>query len=409
MKSGKITLFCLLLLGVLPLLNGQSSQYKQTMKTLKAELVVAETKEQFIALKNKYNRVAVVETAEWLPCYYETFCTLAWAFEEKDATLKQQLAAQVEAQLDALKSTPGHGGEVDVLRGRWLQLRSSLPTENFMQVGMEMYGVIPQITERYPQNPRGWILLGELIVNAPKGFMGYSQKDAQSAFQKAADLLDGVNELDHIQPTWGSEIVQGYLQRFGANSTPVSKAPAANPYELLDAFYDTPSRLSLEAATTAFGEKRAAHPKDYVWSYHYAFCLAKQAMSVADLTKVDGYCDLAEEALQAIPTSAPQDEVLCLKALITVTRIRVDYQKRGAKYYMESEGLLTKAMAANADNPRAYYLKGQNQYNLPAMLGGGAAAAKPYFEKCKTIAETTETNPNIRWGYQESVNLLVKI
>lgn len=264
MKSGKIAVFYLLLLGSLPMLNGQSSQYKQTMKALKAELVAAETKDQFIALKNKYNRVAAVETSEWLPCYYETYCTLAWAFEEKDPALKQQLAAQVEVQLEALKSTPGHGGEVDVLRGRWLQLRSSLPTENFMQIGMEMYGVIPQITERYPQNPRGWILLGELIINAPKGFMGYSQKDAQSAFQKAADLLDGVDELEQIQPTWGGQIAHGYLQRFGANSTPAPKAPAAkaNPYELLDAFYDTPSRLSLEAATAAFAEKRAAHPKD---------------------------------------------------------------------------------------------------------------------------------------------------
>lgn len=409
MKSGKITLLCLLLLGSLTLLEAQSSQYKQTMKTLKAELVTAKTKEQFVGLKNKYNRVAAVETSEWLPCYYETFCTIAWAFEEKDPTIKQQLSAQIETQLETLKNTPNPDGEIDVLHGRWLQLKSSLPSENFMQVGIEMYGVIPQITERYPKNPRGWILLGELIINAPKGFMGYSQKDAQSAFQKASDLLEGVNELEQIGPTWGQDAAHGYLQRFGAAPTPPAKSPAANSYELLDIFYDTQSGLSLEEATAKFAEKRIAHPKDYVWTYHYVFCLAKQALAVADLTKVDGYCNLGDEALLGMPAEAPQDEVLCLKALLTAIRIRVDFQARGLTNYTQSEALLAKATAINANNPRIYYLKGRNQYQLPAMMGGGAASARPYFEKCKTLAETTTGNPYIRWGHQESINWLVKI
>ncbi|MEZ4986055.1 MAG: hypothetical protein R2795_13635 [Saprospiraceae bacterium] len=405
MKSVKLIITMLFLAGLFVGLHAQTRQYHQTMKTLKAQLIKAEKKDAFIALRNQFNRIALVETEEWLPCYYETFCTLAWAFEEEDETIKAKLANEIGVQLEALEESNGEPDEVAVLKGRWLQLRSGLPGENFMQIGLQLYNVIPPITEKYPDNPRGWLLLGELIINAPKGFMGYSEQDAINAFLKSKSLLKGVDEHQVLAPTWGLSIANAHLTRLGANPKEVAPATGDNSYDLLDQYYAPNGGISHEKAIGLFEEKSKAFPSDYIWKYHHVFSIIQTALNCENIAQVDPYCDQAEALLAELPEDTPKDEVLCLNALLQVTRIRVSFQKRGLKYYMASETMLNQAFNINPNNPRIQFLKGQNQKNLPKEMGGGATSAQPYFEKCKELSALASNNPNIRWGCKESVNL----
>lgn len=398
------------------------NNYEQTMQSLKLAYEAAKTKADFVELKNKYNRVAAVETQEWLPCYYEILCTLAWAFEESDDVQKAKLANQIDLMINELETITGDNVEVLVLRGRLLQLKSGIPTENRMQIGLALFETIGGIVQKYPDNPRGLLLMGEIIIYSPKNFMGYSHQQGLDYIRRSAALLKEVKHTDSIYPSWGYDIAQGYLSLYDPQEKATEPTPATAPTpaaaspaqgsrdKVLESFYDTDTPLDFAAEEAQFAQLIAKDPNNYVWHYHRAFCLVQLAYNAKDAKLIDEYCDRAETALKDMPADVPQDELLCLQALVKVTRIKVDYNSRGLPYYIESESLLDQAIKINPANPRAHYLKGQNQRYLPKDFGGGMASAKVHFEKSKDLFENQSQPDNgIRWGYGEVSKILAKI
>ena len=140
---------------------------------------------------------------------------------------------------------------------------------------------------------------------------------------------------------------------------------------------------------------------DWIPYYYSSLCLINIARR-SELDKVDEYCDKADTYLKEADKLDPNNsEVYCLKALSTSTRIKVNYEDRGFRYVTLSNSLLEKAESLNDSNPRALYLKGMNTINLPAMLGGGHEAARPYFEKALILFNEQiklEETVNPHWG-----------
>jgi hypothetical protein len=64
-------------------------------------------------------------------------------------------------------------------------------------------------------------------------------------------------------------------------------------------------------------------------------------------------------------------------------------------------------MALNPQNPRAPFLQGMYTLNMPEFYGGGAARAKPLFEKAATLFEQPVSDallPN--WGKETNAYFL---
>jgi hypothetical protein len=74
----------------------------------------------------------------------------------------------------------------------------------------------------------------------------------------------------------------------------------------------------------------------------------------------------------------------------------------------KQETALDKAIKADPNNPRIYYLNGQTLMNTPEAFGGGKAVAKKLFEKSlelyKTFKPASPFHPN--WGKEEAEQLL---
>lgn len=123
----------------------------------------------------------------------------------------------------------------------------------------------------------------------------------------------------------------------------------------------------------------------------------------------DTYAEQAENLLNKADSLSPgNSEISTVKAMIATLRMIVNPMQRFMKYGMEIESQLKAAMEQDPNNPRPYYLKGQNLKNTPAQFGGGCDAAKQFLETAKekfdTFKPASELHPS--WGKERNAMLI---
>ncbi|MBD2716497.1 hypothetical protein KBK19_15755 [Microvirga sp. STR05] len=129
----------------------------------------------------------------------------------------------------------------------------------------------------------------------------------------------------------------------------------------------------------------AVAPQDWLPRYYqaYARVIACFVTKEGDEAK-DKYLDQADAALaQARKLRGDESEVSALQAYIYQGRIMVSPMTRFMAYGGKVEDALTQAQTANPQNPRVLLLRGNNLYFRPKMVGGGAEAAKPFYDQAK--------------------------
>jgi hypothetical protein len=157
----------------------------------------------------------------------------------------------------------------------------------------------------------------------------------------------------------------------------------------------------------------AARPTDWLPRYYLAYEAVHQAFLGGDATAKDAALDRAQTDLdraRQLP-AADESELLCLQAYLHQARIMVAPMARGMKYTAKVQEALNAAQQANPANPRSYYLRGNDLYFRPAMFGGGAEAARPYYLKAKEAFATFQPTSTLApsWGERQTLGLLKKI
>jgi tetratricopeptide (TPR) repeat protein len=135
--------------------------------------------------------------------------------------------------------------------------------------------------------------------------------------------------------------------------------------------------------------------------YYAAYCYTNYAFLVQEGDKKDQRLDQAQANIEkALKLSPNESELHVLQAMIYQARISVNPMARGMKYSQKANEELGEAEKLNPENPRTYFLRGQNIFGTPKMFGGGKEAAKPQFIKAKEkFAAQLPANPLMpSWG-----------
>jgi hypothetical protein len=98
------------------------------------------------------------------------------------------------------------------------------------------------------------------------------------------------------------------------------------------------------------------------------------------------------------------DEIDVLHALLVNASTAVDPKSRGGQNASTFSAYLKKARDKNADNPRIYYVKGLSLFYTPKAFGGGAAVAKPFFEKAALLFRKEETTGFLKPHWGKAIN-----
>ncbi len=167
-----------------------------------------------------------------------------------------------------------------------------------------------------------------------------------------------------------------------------------------------------EFLSLQIGFERCAQKAKMFWQpyYYSAYTKVYTAYLEKDKSKIDAICDDATYYIDKADSLSPDNsEIYCLKAMIATAKIKVDFMERGMKYVSLSNSLLKKALELDKDNPRAYYLLGQNLNNTPEGLGGSKEKAQKFFQKAESLytaqlAKEKTIEPH--WGRENAERMI---
>lgn len=110
--------------------------------------------------------------------------------------------------------------------------------------------------------------------------------------------------------------------------------------------------------------------------YYLAYGNLMMANLEKEQASKDTYLDKALKAVEAAKLIAPaESEIFALEGFSHMLRITVDPQQRGMVYTPKAMQAYQKALALNADNPRALALLAQMQYGTARFFGDSTAGA----------------------------------
>ena len=169
---------------------------------------------------------------------------------------------------------------------------------------------------------------------------------------------------------------------------------------------------TLTKLSNTFERIAQAETEEWLPNYYAAYAhfrLATVYVQQEDMANCLAHIDKAQEALdQAIALEGQHSELLALQGLIYQGRIWENPMVKGAEYSPKSHAVLDQAIALDPNNPRAYFLKGQNVFYTPEFFGGGAENAKPLLEKAAALFASTKAESSIapNWGEKTNTYLL---
>ncbi len=162
------------------------------------------------------------------------------------------------------------------------------------------------------------------------------------------------------------------------------------------------SMADFQTAANTFSRIAAAEPKEWLPLYYAAFSHLNAAFKMfkEDAGKATLTLDLAQTNLDKAAALAPQEsELPVLQAYIYTGRVMENPMVKGQEYSPKVFAQLGKASAMNPNNPRAPFLQGTYTLNMPEFYGGGAAKAKPLFEKAAALYEQEKDRGLLpHWG-----------
>lgn len=200
-----------------------------------------------------------------------------------------------------------------------------------------------------------------------------------------------------------------------ANTTLNAQSPqyTAAMTKTLSALDSAQTPADFLAVANTFSRIAAAEPAEWLPSYYGAFShlIAGFILFGSDAPKAVQAIDQAQAGLDKAKALAPQEsELAVLQAYILIGRVTENPMVKGAELSPRVFGELGKAAALNPDNPRASFLYGMYTLNMPEFYGGGAANAKPHFEKAAALfAKEHDRGLLPAWGRDDNAKQLARV
>jgi hypothetical protein len=173
--------------------------------------------------------------------------------------------------------------------------------------------------------------------------------------------------------------------------------------------YHAQTENELVAVANTFERISNAEPDKWIPVYYAAYSYLRITFFIEDGNLKDKHLDNAQVYIdKAIAINSSESEIYVLQAFLH--QMRIYSASRGYTYSQYASSALDKAEKLNPDNPRLFYLRAQNIMNTPAMFGGGADKALPFFEKAQGKFESFKAQDSLwpNWGADKNAEMLKK-
>jgi tetratricopeptide (TPR) repeat protein len=180
--------------------------------------------------------------------------------------------------------------------------------------------------------------------------------------------------------------------------------------QTIEEMYQSQEADKLESIAARFYRIGETEKDRWLPYYYSAYSYVSITYHLEDGETIDKTLDKAQSMLdKAMALNPNESENHVLQGLIH--SMRITSPMRGMTYSALSNEALEKAEKLNPENPRIWFCKAQNVFYTPAMFGGGAAKARPLYEKAAELFDTFEPQSEIwpQWGRELTESQLASI
>ena len=191
----------------------QKPEFFQTLGETLGQYSSCRTVADFQALGNKFQMIANVEKAEWLPLYYHAHCYIIMSFvEQGDAVKKDSYLDEAEKSIDKMVAIVTNEADVFALQSFYFTARLVV---NPMERGQKFSGLSGQAVGKAlaidPANPRARLIK----IQGDMGSARFFGQDPNSFCPQAKELLanwDNFKPKSPIHPSWGKDQAEGIVK-----------------------------------------------------------------------------------------------------------------------------------------------------------------------------------------------------
>jgi len=195
-----------------PAVFGQAT-YGEAMQAGLDSLKSIRSQEDFASCANHFDRIASVETGEWLPLYYSAYCRVVHAFKTQDTEAKEKYLMSAGEQIDAALKIAPEEAELYVLKGMYFQAMIGMDPSNNARVYSQKAGsAFGKALRLDDSNPRALYLNAMNVMYTPEQFGG-GLDAACPLFTKAYEAFVDYQPESLLHPGWGKEDCENYYSK----------------------------------------------------------------------------------------------------------------------------------------------------------------------------------------------------
>jgi hypothetical protein len=169
------------------------------------------------SLKDKFSQgfgdVAKVDTMNWIAQYYAGYTLALNAIEkQKDPKHQDQILLNALEYINKAEKIAPKESEVILLKGLITGMRIFVDPTKGEKLGKETSELYEKAKKLNPENPRVYLLMGEMAYNAPED-KGGDKKVAIENFEIALEKFKSFKNDDPTFPHWGLDRTKQMLSQ----------------------------------------------------------------------------------------------------------------------------------------------------------------------------------------------------
>lgn len=214
----KILLTTLLLFLIAIYVNADDDKYREAMQRNLEKIQTAESADQFVAIANSFERIALAEKDKWLPFYYTAMMYTLAGFTDSLNVKKDAYLDKADNFIEIADSLKPDNSEIFTMKGMIAQGRLQIdPMNRWMKYGTLSNNMFLKATELDSLNPRPDYLTGIGIYYTPEQFGGGS-KAAKPILERSLEKFNKFEPESELMPDWGREMVEELLNQINKPS-----------------------------------------------------------------------------------------------------------------------------------------------------------------------------------------------
>ncbi|MGA0557832.1 hypothetical protein ACO2Q8_14340 [Larkinella sp. VNQ87] len=193
----------------------QNEKYTKAMEDAIAKVKFMTPIPDLQQAAGQLERIANVETGEWLPNYWASYTYILLGVKETEAAKKDAMLDKAAEFYQKVAKQQPDNDETMVLAAQLASARLSVDPENrWQQYVPEFEAALGKAKQKNPENPRIYALQGQSLFYTPEQFGG-GKSTACPLLKQAAEKFATFKPVSTLHPSWGLDTNQYLLSQCG--------------------------------------------------------------------------------------------------------------------------------------------------------------------------------------------------